>query len=36
MYSAGKSAGDSLCRTWSQAFAGKEEAVGILLLLSKC
>ncbi|CAG8970950.1 hypothetical protein HYALB_00000931 [Hymenoscyphus albidus] len=25
MYSAGKSAGESLCRTWSQAFGGKEE-----------
>lgn len=27
MYSAGKSAGESLCRTWSQAFGGKEERV---------
>ena len=25
MYSAGKSAGESLCRTWSQAFGGREE-----------
>ncbi|RDW64987.1 hypothetical protein BP6252_10638 [Coleophoma cylindrospora] len=25
MYAAGKSAGESLCRTWSQAFGGKEE-----------
>ncbi|KAG4428895.1 hypothetical protein IFR05_015624 [Cadophora sp. M221] len=25
MYSAGKSAGESLCRTWSMAFGGKEE-----------
>lgn len=28
MYSAGKSAGESLCRTWSQAFGGREEKVG--------
>jgi 3-oxoacyl-[acyl-carrier protein] reductase len=27
MYSAGKSAGESLCRTWAQAFGGKEEEV---------
>ena len=27
MYSAGKSAGESLCRTWSQAFGGKEQRV---------
>ena len=27
MYSAGKSAGESLCRTWSQAFGGKEDKV---------
>ena len=27
MYSAGKSAGESLCRTWSQAFGGKEDRV---------
>jgi 3-oxoacyl-[acyl-carrier protein] reductase len=27
MYSAGKSAGESLCRTWSQAFGGREEKV---------
>jgi 3-oxoacyl-[acyl-carrier protein] reductase len=27
MYAAGKSAGESLCRTWSQAFGGKEDAV---------
>jgi len=27
MYAAGKSAGESLCRTWSQAFGGKEEKV---------
>ncbi|KAI9151377.1 3-oxoacyl-[acyl-carrier-protein] reductase FabG [Paramyrothecium foliicola] len=25
MYSAGKSAGESLCRTWAQAFGGKDE-----------
>jgi NAD(P)-dependent dehydrogenase (short-subunit alcohol dehydrogenase family) len=25
MYSAGKAAGESLCRTWAQAFGGKEE-----------
>ncbi|KAJ5481895.1 hypothetical protein N7475_000707 [Penicillium sp. IBT 31633x] len=25
MYSAGKSAGESLCRTWAQAFGGKED-----------
>jgi len=28
MYSAGKSAGESLCRTWSQAFGGREDKVG--------
>jgi 3-oxoacyl-[acyl-carrier protein] reductase len=28
MYAAGKSAGESLCRTWSQAFGGREEKVG--------
>lgn len=27
MYSAGKSAGESLCRTWAEAFGGKEERV---------
>jgi 3-oxoacyl-[acyl-carrier protein] reductase len=27
MYAAGKSAGESLCRTWSQAFGGKEDKV---------
>ena len=27
MYSAGKSAGESLCRTWAEAFGGKEEKV---------
>lgn len=27
MYSAGKSAGESMCRTWSQAFGGKEDRV---------
>jgi 3-oxoacyl-[acyl-carrier protein] reductase len=27
LYSAGKAAGESLCRTWSQAFGGKEEQV---------
>jgi 3-oxoacyl-[acyl-carrier protein] reductase len=27
MYEAGKSAGESLCRTWSQAFGGREEKV---------
>lgn len=32
MYSAGKSAGESLCRTWSQAFGGKEEEVCSLFL----
>lgn len=31
MYSAGKSAGESLCRTWSQAFGGKEEEVRAFL-----
>lgn len=25
MYLAGKSAGESLCRTWSQAFGGRED-----------
>jgi len=25
MYAAGKSAGESLCRTWAQAFGGREE-----------
>jgi len=34
MYSAGKSAGESLCRTWSQAFWGKEDKVSSFLLLS--
>jgi NAD(P)-dependent dehydrogenase (short-subunit alcohol dehydrogenase family) len=33
MYSAGKSAGESLCRTWSQAFGGKEDKVNDFLLL---
>jgi 3-oxoacyl-[acyl-carrier protein] reductase len=32
MYSAGKSAGESLCRTWSQAFGGREEKVRPLFL----
>jgi NAD(P)-dependent dehydrogenase (short-subunit alcohol dehydrogenase family) len=27
MYAAGKSAGESLCRTWAQAFGGREEKV---------
>jgi len=27
MYSAGKAAGESLCRTWAEAFGGKEEKV---------
>jgi 3-oxoacyl-[acyl-carrier protein] reductase len=27
MYAAGKSAGESLCRTWAEAFGGKEEQV---------
>jgi NAD(P)-dependent dehydrogenase (short-subunit alcohol dehydrogenase family) len=27
MYSAGKSAGESLCRTWSMAFGGKDDRV---------
>jgi len=27
MYAAGKSAGESLCRTWAQAFGGREENV---------
>lgn len=27
MYAAGKSAGESLCRTWAQAFGGREERV---------
>jgi 3-oxoacyl-[acyl-carrier protein] reductase len=27
MYSAGKSAGESLCRTWAEAFGGKDEEV---------
>ena len=27
LYAAGKSAGESLCRTWSQAFGGREEKV---------
>lgn len=27
MYSAGKSAGESLCRTWAQAFGGRDEKV---------
>ena len=30
MYSAGKSAGESMCRTWSQAFGGREEKVSSL------
>jgi 3-oxoacyl-[acyl-carrier protein] reductase len=32
MYSAGKSAGESLCRTWAEAFGGKDEAVRYLYL----
>jgi len=27
MYAAGKSAGESMCRTWAEAFGGKEEKV---------
>jgi NAD(P)-dependent dehydrogenase (short-subunit alcohol dehydrogenase family) len=34
MYSAGKSAGESLCRTWSQAFGGKEDKVNYLSCFS--
>lgn len=30
MYAAGKSAGESLCRTWSQAFGGSDEKVRYL------
>jgi NAD(P)-dependent dehydrogenase (short-subunit alcohol dehydrogenase family) len=33
MYAAGKSAGESLCRTWAQAFGGREEKVSSLQLL---
>jgi 3-oxoacyl-[acyl-carrier protein] reductase len=33
MYAAGKSAGESLCRTWAQAFGGKEEEVSGLRIL---
>jgi len=29
LYAAGKSAGESLCRTWSQAFGGREERVSL-------
>lgn len=29
MYSAGKSGGEALCRTWAQAFGGKEEKVSL-------
>ena len=31
MYAAGKSAGESLCRTWAQAFGGREEKVSYFL-----
>ena len=31
LYAAGKSAGESLCRTWSQAFGGREERVSFLI-----
>lgn len=31
MYSAGKAAGESMCRTWAEAFGGKHEEVCILL-----
>ena len=31
MYAAGKSAGESLCRTWSMAFGGREEKVSHVL-----
>jgi len=34
MYSAGKSAGESLCRTWSQAFGGREEKVSKINFIS--
>jgi len=33
MYSAGKSAGESLCRTWAEAFGGKEDRVSDRLCL---
>jgi len=33
MYAAGKSAGESLCRTWAQTFGGREERVSSLKLL---
>lgn len=32
MYSAGKAAGESMCRTWAEAFGGKHEEVRSLLL----
>jgi 3-oxoacyl-[acyl-carrier protein] reductase len=35
MYAAGKSAGESLCRTWAEAFGGKEEKVSIHLDMYK-
>lgn len=35
MYAAGKSAGESLCRTWAQAFGGKDEKVCETLLTSR-
>lgn len=30
MYAAGKAAGESVCRTWAEAFGGKHEEVGIV------
>jgi 3-oxoacyl-[acyl-carrier protein] reductase len=33
MYAAGKSAGESMCRTWAQAFGGREEKVCATTLL---
>jgi 3-oxoacyl-[acyl-carrier protein] reductase len=34
MYSATKAAGESMCRTWAQAFGGKEPEVSVFLTLS--
>jgi 3-oxoacyl-[acyl-carrier protein] reductase len=36
MYAAGKSAGESLCRTWSMAFGGREEKVSQFLSSHHC
>ena len=33
MYAAGKSAGESLCRSWSQAFGGREEKVSDVIFI---